>query len=111
MDFYSWEKPGKDDGTLKGPINNQLHNVLIKYYAEEVTARWAYLRQDILTMDNVTRHFQDFFADIPEAVYQAEFAKWPDVPNQEINRNNIYSSAEEQLAKMDAFFYNFKNYV
>ena len=100
-----------EDGTLKMPLWNNLHTILIECYAEEVAARWAFLRQDILTIENTTQHFEAFFACIPDEVYEAEFDKWTGVVNQELNRTNMYAATETQLAKLDAFFYNFVDYI
>ena len=96
-----------EDGTYTQPQSNQLHCVLLECFAEEVAARWAYLRQDILTVENTRAQFEAFFADIPDIVYQTEFAKWTKVPNREENRTNMYASTEAQLERLDAFFYSF----
>ena len=100
-----------EDGTLKLPADNQLHRILIECFADEVAARWEFLRREILTIENTTKHFQEFFACIPDAVYHAESHRWQAVPNQEENRENMYSATEEQLQRLDAFFYHFREYL
>ena len=85
----------------------KLYEVLISCYADEVEARWRSLRSSVLTLDNISKKFDDFFAAIPDIVYYSDQEKWDEIPYAKTNLANMYASVEQQLARLDDFFYNF----
>ncbi len=100
--------PSITEGGLSIP-GLQLYSVLIECYPNEVEARWIELRQSVLSMDNVKKTFNSFFDRIPEVAYTSDADKWTKVPYPDVNRTNIFSSTEEQLERLDAFFYHFNS--
>lgn len=90
-----------------GYHSSQLYDVLLRYFPDEVEARWTELRKDVINMDNITNLFDDFFSLIPAEVYGAEDSKWKGIPFAEENRTNMYEATEKQLKRLDDFFYNF----
>ncbi|MBQ4091498.1 MAG: CotH kinase family protein, partial [Clostridia bacterium] len=94
-----------------GSNGNRMYDVLMAYYPQEIEDRWNYLRQDILTIENVRENFESIWAQIPEGIWQAELEKWPDIPNCEENRTNMFEPTEAQIARLDAFFCNFGSIV
>lgn len=88
---------------------NQLHDILILCYADEVEARWNELRGSVLTYSNVSEKFDAFFAKIPDIVYTSEHEKWKEIPNAKANLTNMYSATEQHLTRLDTFFGNLSN--
>lgn len=86
---------------------NKMYQVLFECYADDLEARWAELREEILTVENAENLFNSFFALIPEIVFKSEAEKWVDLPYVDTNRNNMITYLTEQLQRLDAFFYNF----
>ncbi len=86
---------------------SQVFHVLLRYYPDEVEARWKELRETVITMENIEKLFEDFFSLIPEEAFKAEDAKWKNIPHSKENRVNMYDATEKQLERLDDFFYNF----
>lgn len=86
---------------------SQMFHVLLKFYPDEVEARWSSLRKTVITMENIEKLFEDFFSLIPEEAFRAEDAKWKNIPYAAENRTNMYDATEKQLKRLDDFFYNF----
>lgn len=86
---------------------SQMYYALLCYYPDEVEARWTQLRENVLSIENITKQFDDFFSLIPDEVYEAEDSKWKGIPFAKENRENMYEATEKQLARLDDFFYNF----
>ena len=99
-----------EDGTYNISLNaSQVYHVLIQYYADELEARWTELRKSIITVENITRLFDEFFALIPDDAFYLDSKRWPNIPYFALNRTNMYKATEEQLTRLDAFYYSFNN--
>ncbi|MBQ4064911.1 MAG: hypothetical protein IJD10_02310, partial [Clostridia bacterium] len=85
----------------------KLYRVLTDCFADEVEARWIELRAGVLSNDNIKKTFKAFTDQIPEIAYTTDALKWKKVPYPDVNRTNIISEAERQLALLDAFYLNF----
>lgn len=99
------------NGTFNIP-GNQMYRVLIECFPDEVEARWMYLRQDILTLENTKSYFDDFYAKAPIGAYDSDRAKWLGSggwtePFYYDNHTNYYKATKDQLIRLDKFFYNF----
>ncbi len=71
-------------------------------YFDRVCQRYLELRQEILTLENITNHFEAFFDAIPGAVREAEKQKWTGVPSQWVDHlEQILTFAEKRLEVMD----------
>ena len=95
-----------EDGELDIP-GSKLYEILITCYADEVEARWDELRKDVLSIENISEKFDEFFAEIPDVVYVSEQQKWEEIPFAKNNLSNMYAAAEQQLARLDEFFHTF----
>ena len=81
---------------------NCLWEKLYANYYDEIVARYAELRQSILTMANIESAFSAFFDSIPDVVRAAEAYKWPDVPSQDTNDlQQILTFAAARAAYLD----------
>ena len=70
-------------------------------YFDRVCERYAELRQEILTLENITAHFTAFFDAIPDVVREAEKKKWW-VPSQEVDHlTQILTFTEKRLVVYD----------
>ena len=72
-----------------------LHRVfeLVKLYKKDaLKARYAELRADILSEDNVVTQFANFVGLIPQGVYNQECLVWKSLPN--TSTNNIAQIAD-----------------
>ncbi len=97
------------DGSSGAPERN--HNnynllwekIYINFY-DRVVERYQELRKTALSIENITAQFGDFFAKIPDVVYEAERAKWTGVPSNSESIDHftqIIDFATKRLAKMD----------
>ena len=60
------------------------------------------LRQEILTLENITAYFTEFFDSIPDEIREAEKKKWTGVPTQHIDHlEQILTFAEKRLEAFD----------
>ena len=70
-------------------------------FFDRVCERYAQMRAEVLTLENITAHFTAFFDSIPDIVREAEKAKWW-VPSQEVDHlNQILTFAEKRLEVFD----------
>ncbi len=76
-------------------LNLLWEKIYINYF-DLVCERYMELRQDILTIENITAHFTSFYEAIPDVVRQAEREKWRGVPSQSLEELG-YSSHLEQI--------------
>ncbi len=82
-------------------LNLLWERIYVNYYDRVVERYWE-LRQEILTVKNISNHFEAFFLAIPDAVREAEKEKWTGVPSQNIDHlAQILTFAEKRLAVMD----------
>jgi len=87
--------------------NARLYEVLISCYADEVEARWKELRASVLTVENISKKFDEFFEKIPDVVYSSELEKWTEIPYATTNYTNMYKAVEMQFIRLDDFFDTF----
>lgn len=82
-------------------LNLLWERIYVNYY-DRVCERYAELRQSILTVENITYHFEAFFDAIPDVVREAEKEKWTGVPSQSIDHlEQILTFAEKRIEVMD----------
>ena len=100
---------GKGLAPERNPNNlNLLWERIYVNYFDRVCARYAELRQEILTVDNISTHFAVFFDAIPDVVREAEKQKWTGVPSQNVDHlAQIITFAKKRLVVMDEIL----NYV
>ena len=107
-DMYpSWNEDGSYDIPGNG---SKMYHILIQYYGDQVEARWAELRESIITIENITSLFKDFMSDIPEVAYYSDALRWTNIPYIDANRGNMYEATQDQLARLDDFFYGLSEY-
>ncbi len=96
-----------EDGSLNLHWHaSKMFYVLWECYNEEVRARWAELREEIFTVENITTLFKDFFAKIDNSAFIADQTKWKEIPWPTKNRQNMYENVEGQIGRLDKFFAN-----
>ena len=82
-------------------LNLLWQKIYINYF-DLVCKRYTELRKEILTLDNISNHFREFFDSIPEEVREAEKLKWTGVPSQTVDHlTQILTFAEKRLIVMD----------
>lgn len=85
----------------KSNLNLLWEKIYINYY-DRVVERYIELRQEILTIENISGQFEAFFDAIPDVVREAEKQKWTGVPTQNINHlEQILNFALKRLEAMD----------
>lgn len=85
----------------KNNLNLLWEKIYINFF-DRVCERYAELRQEILTMENITEHFEAFFATIPDIIREAEKQKWKGVPTQNIDHlEQILTFAEKRIIEFD----------
>ena len=82
-------------------LNLLWERIYVNYF-DRVCQRYIELRREILTVENITNHFQEFFYAIPTAVREAEKQKWTGVPSQNIDHlDQILTFARKRIEVMD----------
>ena len=82
-------------------LNLLWERIYVNYF-DRVCERYAELRQEILTEENITNHFESFFNSIPDVVREAERKKWTGVPSQNVDHlTQILTFARKRLVVMD----------
>ena len=82
-------------------LNLLWERIYVNYY-DRVCERYWELREEILTEENITSHFESFFASIPDVVREAEKKKWTGVPTQNIDHlEQILTFAKKRIEVMD----------
>lgn len=93
---------GADAGRSHENYNLLWEKIYINFF-DRVVERYAELRQEVFTVENVTTRFEAFFAKIPDAVRRAESQKWTAVPSQNVNHlEQILDFAQKRIIAMDA---------
>ena len=94
---------GKGLAPERNPNNlNLLWERIYVNYFDLVCERYAELRQEILTVDNISYHFAVFFDAIPDVVREAEKQKWTGVPSQSVDHlAQIITFAKKRIVVMD----------
>ena len=81
-------------------MNLLWERIYINFF-DQVCERYMELRQEILTLENITAHFTEFFDSIPDAVREAEDKKWS-VPSMNVDHlTQILTFAEKRLEVFD----------
>ena len=89
--------PERNPSTL-----NLLWERIYVNYFDRVCERYKELRQEILTIENISMHFVEFFGAIPDVVREAERQKWTGVPTQDIDHlEQILNFAKGRIMVMD----------
>lgn len=84
-----------------GNLNLLWERIYVNYY-DRVCQRYAELREEILTVKNISSYFTAFFNSIPDMVREAEKQKWTGVPTQNIDHlDQILTFAKKRLDVMD----------
>ena len=97
----------RPDGSFKLTYSySQMYYVLLTYYPDEVEARYNELRNEIITIENISKLFADYQSQIHDEAFKADDLKWSP-PFSTENRNNMCSQTEKQLARLDDFFEKF----
>ena len=82
-------------------LNLLWERIYVNYYDRVVERYWE-LRQEILTVENITYQFGTFFNAIPNVVREAEKKKWTGVPTQNIDHlEQILTYAKKRIEVMD----------
>ncbi|MDD6800193.1 MAG: CotH kinase family protein [Firmicutes bacterium] len=93
------------DVTLPGKVySNLLFERLLTAYRAEVEARYAELRGDVYSLENIERTFEEFFSIIPEVVRESERERWKDIPNKNALYDQICVFAFQRLPLLDSIF-------
>ncbi len=95
-------KDGMGLAPERNPSNyNLLWQKIYLYFFDRVCERYMELRQEILTLENITEYFTAFFNKIPDIVREAEKQKWS-VPSQHIDQpEQILTFAQKRLEVFD----------
>ena len=84
---------------------NVLYCCLLDHFTDAVRARYVALREDVLSYENIERRFTEFTARIPDFVYAADAALWPDSPGRAQNTlAQILGFARDRIKSTDALF-------
>ena len=102
-----------EDGSISAP-GCKMYYVLLTVFADEVEARYNFLREDILTAENTKSYFDAFYSQVPMAAYDADRARWINEPAKYQpfyydNLTNYEEAINAQLNRLDSFFEAFND--
>ena len=85
--------------------DNALWNKLYNNMYEDIKLRWKQLREGPLSIQNIDKHFVDFYKQIPGTLYQTNREKWSNMPCKYTNHvMQITNWAIEAFYNLDAAF-------
>ena len=83
-------------------VEVQLFKFVNTYFREELINRYAYLRGEILTHDNIVSSMNEIYSSLPRVALDAEAEKWTTLPSRNINTiSQIDSWVTDRLAWFD----------
>lgn len=86
---------------------NELWKRIYKLFKSEIAKRYLKLRLNVLTIENISEHFNTFDDGIMEVVRNVEKSRWASVKNQETNNvEQIIEFAEKRLKFLDELMIN-----
>ncbi len=91
---------------------NKLWDVLIRYFPHEVQDRYTFLREEIMTLENVEAAFNEFAEKIHPIAFASDVERWDTASNNNkvsytyasVTGSNMLPTTSERLEKMDIFF-------
>lgn len=96
-------------GVVKNWNNTSINMLFYRLrfnYQDEILARYIELRKGPMSNANVEKKFIEFFESIPDALYAAEAARWPENPGLWIDHETqILTFTRAHLDALDEAFY------
>lgn len=83
-----WDGKGFDSALGYPHINDYNHRVMeliYTYKKDKLKARYAQLRNSVMSEDNVDLTFENFVKDIPSPVLDEDVRKWTTIPSSSVN--------------------------
>lgn len=88
---------------IKLGSTNLVISRLLTLFPERILARYAVLREEVLTEEHIMERFDAFVDTIPEVIYEAERERWPDVPSWGLfERDYVAAWVPARLSALDA---------
>lgn len=114
VNTYPYYKPSGSISDISGV--NRMWEILIKYFPNEVEARYDKLRTTVLTELNTQAMFNAFCNKIHSVAYNSDYKKWNGMDNNNtapydfarVNKTSMLPTTLEQLERLDDFFYNIR---
>lgn len=90
--------------------NNTLYKRVYTNFKDDLQAQYNFLRKNVWRNDQLCRSYKQFIDSIPEAAYERDQAKWPDIPSKDITDfAQIQQSIIERGNAMDKFMESIEN--
>lgn len=96
--------PVQRDGIWDSGTNSLLWDRLLQLFEPEIRARYAELRQNVLTEDELTARVNAFMDQVPDEYYEMDAALWPRQLPEGSQREQMATYTLERLRLMDAVF-------
>lgn len=85
--------------------DTQFLNRMISNYGDQIHARYAELRETVLSYSNIERLFNEYASAISDIVYRAEKDRWPSQPGKDYNTvSQCLSYAKKHLRYLDNLY-------
>lgn len=82
----------------------KIFNIMYQYFKPELKAQYQYLRQNVWSNAQIIDEFKKFINSIPQAVYDREHTKWPNVPSfGKADFAQLQQAVVQRGAEMDKF--------
>lgn len=82
----------------------KIFNIMYQYFKPELKAQYQYLRQNVWSNAQIIDEFKKFINSIPQAVYDREHTRWPNVPSYgKADFAQLQQAVVQRGAKMDKF--------
>lgn len=82
----------------------KIFNIVYKYFKSELKVQYQYLRQNVWSNAQIINEFKKFINSIPQAVYDREHNRWPNVPSYgKADFVQLQQAVVQRGAEMDKF--------
>lgn len=85
FDGMTWLPAGRSPNFTSYANSHRVMELIKLYKKDELKARYATLRSNIMSESNIATHFANFAGQIPKVVYFEEAQRWPTLPNTATN--------------------------
>lgn len=82
----------------------KIFNIMYQYFKPELKAQYQYLRRNVWSNAQIIDEFKKFINSIPQAVYDREHTRWPNVPSYgKADFAQLQQAVVQRGAEMDKF--------
>ena len=82
---------------------NRLYDIIMNAYSDEIRTRYAALRQNVFTVENVMSVIKGKLVGLDERFFVAELEKWPEASWRECEGSELITGFDAELAFIESY--------